>query len=111
MPLQPRFVPNSIGHVPVFPKFHSDRAYYNTGSCVHPRCITGLEITPGKEGKSAFTLIKWGYAAQGAGRTLAIEREVLSENKCCVPLLQLDHPAISAYISRQRTYTKSEEVK
>jgi hypothetical protein len=59
-------------------KLHSDRAYYNTGSCVHPRCITGLEITPGKDGESAFTLIKWGYAAQGAGRTLAIEREVLS---------------------------------
>jgi UDP-2,3-diacylglucosamine pyrophosphatase LpxH len=60
----------------------SDRAYYNTGSCVHPRCITGIEITPGKEGRPAFTLIKWGYATQGAGRTLAIERQVLGENKC-----------------------------
>ena len=52
----------------------SDLAYYNTGSCVHPRCITGLEITPG-----AFTLVKWGYAAQGAARTLTIQREELEK--------------------------------
>ncbi|MCK9365524.1 MAG: hypothetical protein M0P74_18230, partial [Syntrophales bacterium] len=57
----------------------SDRAYYNTGSCVHPRCITGIEIAPGADGKPAFTLIKWGYAAQGAGRALAIAREVLEK--------------------------------
>ncbi|MHB8093230.1 MAG: hypothetical protein ACYDH8_16780 [Syntrophales bacterium] len=68
-----------LGHVPLSPRSHisSDRAYYNTGSCVHPRCITGIEIAPGADGQPAFTLIKWGYAAQGAGRTLAIEREEL----------------------------------
>ena len=63
-----------------------DQAYYNTGSCVHPRCITGIEITPGKDGKPAFTLIKWGYAAEctvatpeaGCGAyTLTIQREEL----------------------------------
>lgn len=27
----------------------------------------------------AFTLIKWGYAAEGAGRTLTIQREVLEK--------------------------------
>ena len=77
----------SSGHVPTFRKLHADRAYYNTGSCVHPRCITGIEITPGKDGKPAFTLIKWGYAAQctttatpeaGCGAyTLTIQREEL----------------------------------
>ncbi|MFZ3114708.1 MAG: hypothetical protein WA133_00685 [Syntrophales bacterium] len=71
----------SMGRGRSCPRISSDRAYYNTGSCVHPRCITGLEITPGKDGKSAFTLIKWGYAAQGAGRTLAIEREELEGNE------------------------------
>jgi hypothetical protein len=55
-----------------------ESTYYNTGSCVHPRCITGIEITPGKDGQPAFTLIKWGYAAQGAARTLGIQRQVLS---------------------------------
>jgi hypothetical protein len=59
----------------------SDQAYYNTGSCVHPRCITGIEITPGKDGKPAFTLIKWGYTAQGAGRSLSIQREELENNR------------------------------
>jgi hypothetical protein len=66
----------------------SDRAYYNTGSCVHPRCITGIEITPGPDGQPAFTLIKWGYATEcvcgpekpeaGCGAyTLTIQREEL----------------------------------
>ena len=55
-----------------------DRAYYNTGSCVHPRCITGIEITPGPAaGSPVFTLVKWGYATQGAARTLTIQREEL----------------------------------
>jgi hypothetical protein len=49
-----------VGSTPVFPT----SAYYNTGSCVHPRCITGIEIAPGPDWKPAFTLIKWGYAAQ-----------------------------------------------
>jgi hypothetical protein len=71
-------IPNSI-EFRSCPPISSDRAYYNTGSCVHPRCITGLEITPGKEGNSALSLIKWGYAAQGAGRTMAIEREELEK--------------------------------
>ncbi len=55
------------------------KTYYNTGSCVHPRCITGIEIAPGPDGQPAFTLIKWGYAAEGAGRTLTIQREVLEK--------------------------------
>jgi UDP-2,3-diacylglucosamine pyrophosphatase LpxH len=31
-----------------------DAAYFNTGSCVHPRCITGIEIAGGE-----IQLIKW----------------------------------------------------
>ncbi len=63
----------------------SDKTYYNTGSCVHPRCITGIEITV-RDGKPNLTLVKWGYTAEEepangrTGRTeyhLTIKREVL----------------------------------
>lgn len=39
-----------------------DPAYYNTGSCVHPRCITGIEITAEPDQASTFRLIKWAYS-------------------------------------------------
>jgi len=47
--------PLIIGHThkPVFPK-KGEIPYFNDGSCVHPRCITGIEI---KEGK--IQLVKW----------------------------------------------------
>jgi hypothetical protein len=82
------YLESNIGTQGIRRKFHSDRVYYNTGSCVHPRCITGIEITPGQDGKPAFTLIKWGYAAQcavatpeaGCGAyTLTIQREELEK--------------------------------
>lgn len=41
-----------------------DPAYYNTGSCVHPRCITGIEITAGQDQHPDIKLIKWAYSAQ-----------------------------------------------
>ncbi|MBU4455849.1 hypothetical protein KJ586_05065 [Patescibacteria group bacterium] len=75
------YLESNVGTQGIRRKLHADRAYYNTDSCVHPRCITGIEITPG-----AFTLIKWGYAAQGAAATpetgcgaytLTIQREEL----------------------------------
>jgi len=80
------YLESNVGTQGIRRKFHADPAYYNTGSCVHPRCITGIEITPGKDGKPAFTLIKWGYAAEcavatseaGCGAyTLTIQREEL----------------------------------
>ena len=50
-----------------------DPSYYNTGSCVHPRCITGIEITFSQEQKPEFTLIKWAQSAQpGSSRNLAL---------------------------------------
>jgi len=45
-----------------------DSAYYNTGSCVHPRCITGIEIMPGQDKRPEFTLIKWAFTAQAETR-------------------------------------------
>jgi predicted phosphodiesterase len=41
-----------------------DPSYYNTGSCVHPRCITGIEITAGEDQQADIKLIKWAYSAQ-----------------------------------------------
>ncbi len=40
-------------HRPRFPE-PGDIPFFNDGSCVHPRCITGIEIENGK-----ITLIKW----------------------------------------------------
>jgi len=71
-----------------------DPVYYNTGSCVHPRCITGLEITmpdcpyinrdTGRDDKPCFRLVKWGYFAEvakedGGGYRLNIKRTILEE--------------------------------
>jgi UDP-2,3-diacylglucosamine pyrophosphatase LpxH len=46
--------------------------YFNTGSAVHPRCITGLEIEAGE-----ICLIKWWLAPDDEGR-LCVTREVLA---------------------------------
>lgn len=46
--------------------------YFNDGSCVHPRCITGIEITDGE-----ILLIKWSVKTTEDG-TLYIDRDVLA---------------------------------
>ena len=58
-------------HRPIFPQKASDR-YYNTGSSVHTRYITALEITEG-----AMALVKWEIAAREDG-SLHIAKEALS---------------------------------
>lgn len=40
-------------HKPAFPD-EGEAMYFNDGSCVHPRCITGIEISQGN-----ISLIKW----------------------------------------------------
>lgn len=65
-------------------KKEPDPHYYNSGSCVHPRCITGLELEFNKNGP-VFTLVKWNYqvgaevcdAAGCRTRPLAVTRSVL----------------------------------
>jgi predicted phosphodiesterase len=75
-----RFLESGIGTPGVRRKEKAESVYYNTGSCVHPRCITGLEITA-----HTITLAKWGYAAApGAADppySLAIARTVLEKGK------------------------------
>jgi hypothetical protein len=56
-------------------KHQPDRSYFNTGSCVHPLCITGIEIT--FENDPRLRLVKWGQATEG--NALTIQRTVLEE--------------------------------
>lgn len=53
------------------PHFSEDEQYYNTGSCVHPRCITAIEIVGGRK-----TLVKWSVVT-GNDYYLYIKRTVL----------------------------------
>ncbi|MCB0398997.1 MAG: metallophosphoesterase family protein [Winogradskyella sp.] len=61
-----------VGHThrPRFPE-PGDIAFFNDGSCVHPRSITGLEIENGK-----ISLVKWQIATTDDG-TLKIVRVLL----------------------------------
>lgn len=47
-------------------------AYMNTGSCIHPRCITALEIVDGE-----ILLVKWAISV-AQDNTLKVAREVLA---------------------------------
>lgn len=53
-----------------------DISYFNTGSCVHPRCITCIEIE-----NRCITLVKWTMTTR-ADMTLYVAREVLSQPIC-----------------------------
>lgn len=58
-------------HKPSFPEL-GEAAYFNDGSCVHPRCITGIEIIDGY-----IMLIKWNVKTKDDG-TMYIAREILA---------------------------------
>jgi len=59
-------------HFPVFPNY-GDVPYFNDGSCVHPRCITGIEIENGN-----IVLVKWLYSQDDTG-FLKLCREEISK--------------------------------
>jgi UDP-2,3-diacylglucosamine pyrophosphatase LpxH len=61
-------------HRPKFP-LKKKPQYFNTGSCVHPRCITGIEIQARK-----ILLIKWSMKVNRKGM-LYIGRDVLEGPK------------------------------
>lgn len=50
-----------------------DSPYFNTGSCVHPRCITCIELV-----NRRLTLVKWTLATR-EDRSLYVAREILAE--------------------------------
>jgi len=58
-------------HRPMFPEV-GEPQYFNDGSSVHPRCITGIEIA-----NDTITLVKWDVKTKNDG-TLFIGREVLA---------------------------------
>lgn len=58
-------------HRPRFPEV-GELQYFNDGSSVHPRCITGIEIAEGN-----ITLVKWDVKTKNDG-TLFIGREILA---------------------------------
>ncbi|HEX3026163.1 MAG TPA: metallophosphoesterase [Clostridia bacterium] len=57
-------------HRPVFPQ-PGESLYFNDGCCVHPRCITGIEIAGGK-----IQLIKWSVRTKQDG-TMYVGRDIL----------------------------------
>lgn len=54
------------------PMLEKGSSYFNTGSCVHPRCITAIEITGLKA-----ALVKWSISTR-SDLSLYVAREVLS---------------------------------
>ena len=61
-------------HRPMFPEV-GEAPYFNDGCCVHPRCITAIEIING-----FILLVKWHVSTREDG-TLFIGREVLAGPK------------------------------
>lgn len=59
-------------HRPVFPQV-GEPLYFNDGSCVHPRCITALEIRNGM-----IYLVKWAVMTR-KDRSLFVGREILED--------------------------------
>ncbi|MEA3414989.1 MAG: hypothetical protein U9R02_02365 [Thermodesulfobacteriota bacterium] len=75
-----RSIETGMTAVSVRKKLKPEPVYYNTGSCVHPRCITGIEITM-EDNTPSLKLIKWAYDAtprsEAKEYTLTIKRTVL----------------------------------
>jgi UDP-2,3-diacylglucosamine pyrophosphatase LpxH len=61
-------------HRPILPEI-GETPYFNDGSCVHPRCITGIEIADAN-----IMLVKWSVKTKADG-TLVVGRDVLAGPK------------------------------
>ena len=57
-------------HKPTFPRVGRPM-YFNDGSCIHPECITAIEIE-----KGCISLVKW-YVMTRENRNMYVEREIL----------------------------------
>ena len=51
----------------------AESPYFNTGSCVHPAGITGIEIE-----NRRLALVKWAFGTDD-GQMVCVKREVLGE--------------------------------
>ncbi len=56
-------------HRPMFPG-EGGPLHFNTGSCVHPRCITGIEIHDGQ-----IELVKWWVRPDDESGVLCVTKE------------------------------------
>ncbi|MDP4153707.1 MAG: metallophosphoesterase family protein [Bacillota bacterium] len=70
-------------HRPTSPS-EDEVQYFNEGSCVHPNCITTIEICD-----SEITLVKWGIKTK-EDRSLFVSREVIAAPKKIINLK--NHP-------------------
>jgi hypothetical protein len=61
-------------------KNEPNKSYFNSGSCVHPQGITGLEIS--FEEQPRLRLIEWQYATEG--NVLTIHRMVIAGQSYCI---------------------------
>lgn len=71
-------------HKSIFPT-NMKKPYFNDGSCVHPRCITGIEIANGE-----ITLVKWWLATKRIdgemNRDMIVTRESMMRDEHDQPL-------------------------
>lgn len=63
---------------------YRESPYFNTGSCVHPSGITGIEIQ-----NRCITLVKWSVSTK-EDMTLQVVREILGEKICIDDYLKKD---------------------
>jgi hypothetical protein len=68
-----RYLESKIKTEGVKVKHQPDGSYYNTGSCVHPLSITGIEII--YDSCVKLQLVAWGQAIEG--HNLAIQKEII----------------------------------
>ncbi len=69
------------------PRLHAASPYYmNTGSCVHPRCVTCIELE-----NNQLSLVKWALSVR-RDQTLFVERTVLSSLRLDKEIFSKDRP-------------------
>lgn len=62
-------------HRPIFPNI-KENPYFNDGSCIHPRCITCIEINQGN-----ITLVRWCVKTKEEGILYIAREEILPPRK------------------------------
>ncbi len=68
-------------HRPMFPET-GEPPYFNDGSCVHPRCITGIELVNG-----SIALVKWSVKTNN-NDNLMVKKDILAGPKKITDYLQ-----------------------
>lgn len=73
-----------VGHThrPVFPK-DSSSLYFNTGCCIHPHSICGIEIENGE-----IKLVKWSIKTESKSGYLKVFREEIEKPKMIIDLFK-----------------------